>query len=141
MTSEQIDELTRRRADAFNRHDVNALCGDYTEDGVVVSPMFSRVQGRAELCGTFAALFAAFPDWQLVFDAPIVDGNRVAVQFSVRATHQGEFMGIEGTGRKCEFAGVSLFEISDDLKIKEERRFYDFTGLLTRLGVLRVKPA
>jgi len=60
--------------------------------------------------------------------------------FSVRATHQGTFMGIAGTGRHCEFEGVSLFEIDENLLIREERRIYDFTGLLTSLGILRIRP-
>jgi hypothetical protein len=50
-------------------------------------------------------------------------------------------MGLEGTGRRCSFEGASLFELSPELLIMSERRFYDFTGLLAQLGVLRVRPA
>jgi hypothetical protein len=35
---------------------------------------------------------------------------------------------------------VSLFQLGPTL-IVGERRVYDFTGLLTQLGVLRVRPA
>ena len=50
-------------------------------------------------------------------------------------------MGLEGTGRRCAFEGVSLFQLGPDLLIVKERRVYDFTGMLTQLGVLRVRPA
>ena len=50
-------------------------------------------------------------------------------------------MGFQGTGRRCSFEGVSLFELSADGLIAAERRVYDFTGLLAQLGVLRVRPA
>ena len=69
-----------------------------------------------------------------------MSGNRVAVFFAVAATHQGQFMGIPGSGRKCAFEGVSLFQLAPDLLIEEERRVYDFTGLLVQMGVLRVRP-
>src|SRR5512140_46019 len=110
MTNEQIAAFVDRHAASWNRHDLKALCGDHAEDGVVVSPMFSRVQGRTQICSTYAALFAAFPDWHLDFRMPLIDGSRVAVPFVVTATLQGEFMGVHGTGRKCEFDGVSLYE-------------------------------
>jgi steroid delta-isomerase-like uncharacterized protein len=141
MTRDEIRAFIERHTAAWNRHDVDALCRDHSEQGVVLSPMFARVQGRSQICESYTALFTAFPDWHLRFGAPIIDGDRLALSFSVRATHRGEFMGIDGTGRVCEFEGVSLFELGDDLLIREERRVYDFTGLLTKLGVLRVRPA
>jgi steroid delta-isomerase-like uncharacterized protein len=140
MTNEQITAFIGRHVDGWNRRDAKALCQDHAEDGVIVSPMFARVEGRPQIGGSYAALFTAFPDWQMRVDPPIVGGHRVAVYFSVTATHQGEFMGLAGTGRRCAFEGVSLFELGTDLLIKEERRFYDSTGLLAQLGVLRVRP-
>ena len=103
--------------------------------------MFARVEGRPQILASYTALFSVFPDWQLDYQEAICDGRRIAVPFSVKATHKGEFMGLAGTGRRCEFEGVSLFELDESLHIREERRVYDFTGVLTRLGVLRVRPA
>jgi hypothetical protein len=34
---------------------------------------------------------------------------------------------------------VALYELKDG-KIVQERRIYDFTGLLIQIGVLKVKP-
>ena len=141
MTNDQITAFIGRHAERWNHRDPTALSLDHAEDGVVISPMFGRVEGRAQICGTYAALFTTFPDWEIRFNAPIVDGNRVAVFFSVTATHEGDFMGLAGSGRRCAFEGVSLFQLGPDLLIREERRVYDFTGLLTQLGVLRVCPA
>jgi steroid delta-isomerase-like uncharacterized protein len=141
VANDQLAAFIDRHMASWNRHDATALCNDHAEDGVVVSPMFARMEGRAQICTSYTALFAVFPDWHIRFDAPIRDGSRIAVPFSVTATHKGDFMGLPGTGRRCEFEGVSLYELDDALLIREERRVYDFTGLLTRLGVLKVKPA
>jgi steroid delta-isomerase-like uncharacterized protein len=141
MTNDQVTALIDRHIDGWNRRDPTILALNHAEDGVVLSPMFARVGGRAQIRDSYAALFAAFPDWQMQFGAPIVDGNRVAIAFSVTATHQGEFMGLAGTGRRCAFEGVSLYQLDADLLIAEERRVYDFTGLLAQVGVLRIRPA
>lgn len=141
MTRDQVTAFIARHADAWNRRAPDALCLDHAETGVVVSPMFGRVEGRPQICSSYASLFVVFPDWEIRFETPIVDGNRVAVPFSVNATHTGDFLGLPGTGRHCSFTGASLYEIDEEILIREERRVYDFTGLLAQLGVLRVKPA
>jgi steroid delta-isomerase-like uncharacterized protein len=141
MTGDQIAAFIERHANGWNQRNPEALCHDHSEDGVIVSPMFARVQGRPQICRMYAALFETFPDWQIRFDIPIVDDRRLAISFSVTATHKGDLMGLAGTGRQCAFEGVSLFELGADALIRVERRVYDFTGLLTQLGVLRVRPA
>jgi steroid delta-isomerase-like uncharacterized protein len=141
MTGDLIKSFIDRHTAGWNRRDAAALSLGHAEDGVIASPMFARVEGRLAIRGTYESLFAIFPDWQIGFDAPIADGRRMAVAFSVSATHRGNFMGIDGTGRRCSFDGVSLFELSPELLIASERRFYDFTGLLAQLGILRIRPA
>jgi predicted ester cyclase len=48
-------------------------------------------------------------------------------------------MGLAGTGRLVEFRGVLLYTLDEGL-IAEEWRLYDFTAILVKMGVLRVKP-
>ena len=141
MTSDLIQAFIERHAAAWNRRDAAALSLGYAEDGVIASPMFARVEGRLAIRGTYASLFEVFPDWQIAFDTSIADGQRVAIAFSVTATHQGEFMGLAGSGRRCAFEGVSLYQLDADLLLEEERRVYDFTGLLAQVGVVRIRPA
>jgi steroid delta-isomerase-like uncharacterized protein len=141
MANDNLAAFIDRHTAAWNRRDGGALAADHSEDGVILSPMFARVEGRPQILASYSAIFSVFPDWQLGYEDPICEGNRIAIPFSVKATHTGEFMGLPGTGKRCEFEGVSLFRLGDDLHIREERRVYDFTGVLTRLGVLRVRPA
>jgi steroid delta-isomerase-like uncharacterized protein len=141
MTTESIRAFIERHTAGWNRRDAVVLAQSHAADGVVVSPMFGRVEGRTAIGDTYATLFSIFPDWEITFDQPIADNMRLAVSFSVKATHQGDFMGYEGTGRRCSFEGVSLFEMTPNGLIAAERRVYDFTGLLAQLGVLRVRPA
>lgn len=135
-----IRALFERRRDAWARRDPVALAADYAEDAVVTSPMFPRAEGRAAIERSFATLFRVFPDWDMMCEEPCVDGARAMQVCRVRATQIGEFMGIPGSGKRVEFDCVLVMELGGD-RIEQERRVYDFTGLLIQLGVLRGKPA
>ena len=99
-----------------------------------------RCAAAAKILESYKALFATFPDWTYNGQQPLVDGSRIAQPFNVQATHSGDFMGLPGSGRRFEIEGVRMFDLADGL-IAHERRYYDFTGLLIQLGVLRGKPA
>jgi steroid delta-isomerase-like uncharacterized protein len=140
MTHDEAVKFFADQQHEWNARDADALARRHAPDGTVVSPIFRTVQGMDEIRGSYRSLFATFPDWQYVGQQLLVDGNRVAQQFVVHATHSAEFMGLPGSGRKFDIEGVRLFEMKDGL-IGYERRYYDFTGLLIQLGVLRGKPA
>ena len=140
MTDDEARAFLERRQEHYHRRNVTELASDYTEDGVVHSPLFPDIKGREAIEGSYSTLFGVFPDWELTFDRAIVDGDRAAQPFVVRATHVGEFMGLPGTGRRVQIHGALICTLRDGL-IAEERRIYDFTGLLIQLGVLRGKTA
>ena len=140
MTREEMLAFCHRRVEAWQRRDPVALASDHTERGTVLSPIYSKIVGRDAIRKSYESLFQSFPDWSMNNEPPLSDGDRVAVPFVAKATHAGRFMGLDGTGRRCEIRGVLLMQMADGL-IADERRVYDFTGLLIQLGVLRSKPA
>ena len=87
-------------------------------------------------------LFTTFPDWQYIGEEPLVDGDgdRLAQEFVVHATHSRSSWGCRDRNLKFDINGVRVFEMKERL-IAFERRDDDFTGLLIQLGVLRAKPA
>jgi steroid delta-isomerase-like uncharacterized protein len=140
MTRDETRAFFARRQDAWRRADAAELAGDHTQDSTVSSPIFATVRGRAAIRDSYEALFRMFSDWAFVNEEPLLDGNRVALPFHARATHVGDFMGLPGRNRRFEISGVLLFEMREG-QIAEERRVYDFTGLLIQTGVLRGKPS
>ena len=140
MTHDEVVKFFAGQQDEWNGRNADALARRHTRDGTIISPIFRTVQGFDEILGSYRSLFATFPDWQYIGQHLLVDGSRVAQPFVVHATHSAEFMGLPGSGRKFDIEGVRLFEMRDGL-IAYERRYYDFTGLLIQLGVLRGKPA
>ena len=75
MTNDEITAFIGRHADGWNRRDPVALSRGHAEDGVVISPMFGRVEGRAQIRGIYAALFTAFPDWEIQLRHPHRSGQ------------------------------------------------------------------
>ncbi|OFW05802.1 MAG: hypothetical protein A3H96_15330 [Acidobacteria bacterium RIFCSPLOWO2_02_FULL_67_36] len=140
MTRAQAVEFFARHQQAWDARDAEALANSHTLDGRIISPIFRTVEGRPAILHSYRALFQIFPDWRYTGETVLVDGNQVAQPFTVTATHVGEFMGFPGSGRRTEFSGVRLLELRDGL-IAQERRYYDFTGLLVQLGILQGKPA
>jgi steroid delta-isomerase-like uncharacterized protein len=139
ITRDDAVSFFAKRQELWTNRDPSALAHCHTEDGTVISPIFRAVHGRADILGSYRSILTTFPDWQYTAQQLLIDGDRVAEQFHVRATHGGEFMGLPGSGRKFDIQGVCLFEMRDGL-IALERRIYDFTGLLIQLGILKSKP-
>jgi len=139
MTREQIVSVTQAMQRAWNARDPVALAAVHAEDGVVHSPMFGEVHGRAEIERTYGEMFRGFADWSFEGQELIIDGNRAAQAFTATATHTSELFGVEATQRKFKVQGVLVFEMRDG-KVQSERRLYDFTSLLLQVGVLKAKP-
>lgn len=135
----EISRLFDARAQAWRDRDPVALAATHSEDGVISSPIFGKVTGRAAIEQSYRDLFTRFADWTLRGQSVIVDGSRAAQVFDVQATHTSELFGIPATGRRFEIHGALIFDL-DGQRIQRERRLYDFTGMLLQLGVLRAKP-
>ena len=140
MTHDEAVKFFAEQQDEWAALDAGALTRRHTADGTIISPIFRTVQGADGILGSYRSLFTTFPDWQYIGEEPLVDGDRLAQQFVVHATHSAEFMGLPGSGRKFDIEGVRVLDMKEGL-IAFERRYYDFTGLLIQLGVLRGKPA
>jgi predicted ester cyclase len=72
-------------------------------------------------------------------DAELVDGDRAVQILKFSGTHAGEFFGLPASGRRVEIVMACVLTFRDGL-ITEERRIYDFTGMLVQVGVLKAKP-
>ena len=139
MTREQIVGVLNTMQRAWNSRDSAALAAVHTDDGVVYSPIFGEVHGKAAIDKSYRDLFTAFADWTFEPQELIVDGLRAAQLFTVTATHTSEIFGVPATNRRFKIQGVLVFEFREG-KIAVEKRLYDFTGLLIQMGVIRAKP-
>ena len=96
----------------------------------LAAEIFSRPEGVENFVSQF--LFA-FPDLQHTIEAMIEEGDQVAVRFSARGTHAGQWMDIPATGRPIHYTGVTLARIKAD-KVIEHYTWWDKAGLMEQIG-------
>ena len=77
----------------------------------------------------------AFPDIRFEVEDMIGDQSKVAVRSTMRATHQGEYLGIAATDRKVEVETVMIFRLSDG-KIAEVWTEMDSLAWFQQLGAV-----
>jgi steroid delta-isomerase-like uncharacterized protein len=82
-----------------------------------------------------ATVRAACPDGRFTIDDLIAEGDKVAIRWTLKGTHQGEFLGIPPTWRDLALIGISIHRIQEG-KIIEGWDGYDALSLMHQLGVI-----
>jgi predicted ester cyclase len=77
---------------------------------------------------------ASFPDAKIEIEQIFSEGNMVAMVTRMRATHEGDFVGIPATGKKVDFLQAHMFLV-DDGKIVEHWGVNDIGTTFEQLGV------
>lgn len=140
MGRDEILALVKQRNAAWAAHDAAALAKVHAPNGTVASPVGGVLEGRDEIERIYRLWFSAFPDIRMEQDDLLIDGDRVVMVARMSGTHSGDFFGLAPTGRPMEFQAALVMTVADGL-IVDERRIYDFTGLLVQVGVLKAKPS
>ena len=84
----------------------------------------------------FHTLFReAFPNMMIVIEDMVAEGDKVAARCSVRAKHEGEFLGRVAAGSPVEFTGITIVRI-DKGKIVEAWNNFDFMTMYRQVGHL-----
>ena len=138
-----VDRLSRPHGSAAIRPEL-ASC-HHAPDGVVESPMYATLRGRAGDRGRATAPSSRpFPDATFAGRGHRRSNRRMLAVFSDRHrdARQNEFFRAAGHEPAAStFRDARLMNLNDGDLIAHERRIYDFTGILGAGRVLRAKPA
>ncbi len=77
----------------------------------------------------------AFPDLQFTVEDMIAEEDKVASRYTMRGTHQGEFMGVAPTGNRVEVTGIDIVRFEGG-KIVEHWGNSDELGMMQQLGLV-----
>lgn len=77
----------------------------------------------------------AIPDIQLTIDDAIAEGDKVVIRWTMWGTHQGELLGIPGTGKQVTQSGVTTYRLAD-ARIVEVWFLADNVSLMQQLGII-----
>ena len=84
----------------------------------------------------FHTLFRdAFPNMMIVVEDMVAEGDKVAARCSVRAKHEGDFLGRAATQSPVDFTGITIVRIENG-KIVEAWNNFDFMTLHKQVGLI-----
>jgi steroid delta-isomerase-like uncharacterized protein len=112
-TDEQNTDLIWEYLNAFNDRDHDTLTSLLADD-VVEHGVHGDLHGPEEIVEFLDSYFETFPDYSGTTDAMVTDGDTVAVRYTARGTHSGEFHDIEPTAQTVEWTGMAMYRIEDE---------------------------
>lgn len=136
-TYRQIVDANRATFAAWNAHDPDAVAAVFAVDAVirdVGSP--AVVRGRDAIRVRAADLLTAFPDFRLRQLDLVIGDDANADRWEASGTHEGAFLGIEGSGRSVKVEGATFSRFDADGLVIEDVNLWDTGGLLAQLGLI-----
>ena len=137
MSAENNEAIIRRAyEEVWNQGKIDVA------DEVVAPDMIRHDPGTPDVTGGLeahkelvATLRAAFPDLHLSIEDLLSEGNKVALRFTFRGTHKGEFMGTAATGKQVTVSGLEIAHFKDG-KCVEHWVNWDVMGFLQQIGAI-----
>lgn len=127
--------IVARYVYATNVNDFDSFDGYVAEDYVEHNPIPGQVQGREGLKEAYKIFAGPFPDAYFVFKDLICEGEYVFGRGEISGTHEGEFFGIPGSGKKVHWTGTRLFRVQD-MKVTDGWFNVDMVSLLQQMGAI-----
>ena len=126
----------RRFMDCINTND-KALAEELIEPKAEFASLISKekLYGGAGYLSVVDFMRKSFSDirWDIVDMAAEYD--KIAVSWTCSGTHDGEFMGASGTGKKFSFSAMNFYYFNDEGKIIKDVAAKGLIGLLEALGM------
>jgi steroid delta-isomerase-like uncharacterized protein len=133
-------DAIRAAVDAFNAHDRDRYITVYRPD-VALHGLPEGVVDAASLGDFYAAFWSGVPDAQAAIEDVFESGDRAVVRLRLTGTHEGELMGVPGTGHAINFELVNIVRFDNEGKITERATVADFLSLLQQIGAIPVAAA
>ena len=99
------------------------------------------VPGLVALRDWVALTLSIFPDFHAIVEDEIAEDDRVVQRITCYGTHQGEFPGVQPTGRQVEFQLIEISRAGTDGRITEHWSSADLPSLLRQLVAPAGSPA
>jgi steroid delta-isomerase-like uncharacterized protein len=137
MTTQENKALIQRYFDeAWNQGQLSVLdeimAADYINHNPAVPGLPPGPEGVKPIMAGFRQ---AFPDLHFTLDEMLAEEDKVVTRWTLRGSHQGEFMGIPATGKSISVMGIQIERILGS-QIVEHWRQSDDLGLLQQLGAM-----
>src|SRR5215217_990518 len=138
MSDENKEKMRRVFEEAFGQGKVEVVDEVLHSDFVCYDPNSEagEVRGADTIKSEIEYFRNAVPDLTYSVEDQIAEGDKVVTRYTVSGTHQGEFFGVAGTGKRIEMSGINIDRFDESGKLVEEWPEYDLLGAMKQLGAM-----
>lgn len=120
-------------ANNINDGNIDSAVETFAEDAVDHDPAPGQGPGREGFRTFWKTLVSAFPDAHLEPAHLVADDDHVVVALTLSGTHEGEFQGVQPTGKRIEVRGVQVGRFENG-QIVERWGSTDQLGIMQQIG-------
>jgi steroid delta-isomerase-like uncharacterized protein len=115
----------------WNHKEINTV-DQLVHPDVLIHSLLGDFKGTKAIKEVIKTWLDGFPDIRVHNDLVITENDLVSIQWSVTATHKGEFKGVKPTGKSVTYSGVTVYRVKNG-KIVEYWAYIDMQHLLDQL--------
>jgi len=138
MSEENKEKVRRFLEEAFGQGKTEVVDELLHSDFVCYDPNSEagEIRGADTVKGEIEYFHSAVPDLSWRVEDQVAEGDKVVSRYTVSGTHQGEFFGVPGTGKRIEMTGIQIDRFDESGKLVEEWPEYDLLGVMKQIGAI-----
>jgi steroid delta-isomerase-like uncharacterized protein len=138
MSEENKEKMRRVLEEAFGQGKLEVVDEVLHSDFVCWDPNSEsgEIRGADTLKGEIEYFRNAVPDLTYKVEDQVVEGDKVVSRYTLSGTHEGEFFGVPGSGKRIEMSGIQIDRFDESGKLIEEWPEYDLLGAMQQMGAI-----
>jgi steroid delta-isomerase-like uncharacterized protein len=128
MSYTQYNTIARRFVEEIFNARKTELAKNFVTPDIIYHGMGEEVRSLEEFKQWVAEDLSAFPDMKVTILDGFGEQNKIAIRWTLKATHEKDFADFPATHKKFETQGVDIFYFEGD-KIKEAWTICDMSVL------------
>jgi steroid delta-isomerase-like uncharacterized protein len=128
MSYTQYNTIARRFVEEICNARKTELAKNFVTPDIIYHGMGEEVRSLEEFKQWVAEDLSAFPDMKVTILDEFGEQNKIAIRWTLKATHEKDFADFPATHKKFETQGVDIFYFEGD-KIKEAWTICDMSVL------------
>ena len=128
MSYTQNKTIARKFVEEIFNSRKTEMAKNFVTPDIIYHGMAEEVKGLEEFKRWVAEDLSAFPDMKVTILDDLAEQNKVAIRWTLKATHEKDFTDFPATHKKFETQGADIFHFEGD-KIKEAWTMTDLSVL------------
>lgn len=125
------DLIEKYAARVWDKKDLSAI-DEFVDPHALIHNPLGDFHGPHGIKKTVEEVFRAFPDYHVKNLSIFQSGDKVAIQWEGKGTHQHEFQGIQPKSKSIVNHGVTIYQVKNG-KIIEYWAYYDMQSLMKQM--------